>query len=126
MANPSDRLYTSDHEWIADTGSVSVIGITDFAQDQLGEIVYVDLPEVGESFAAGESFGEVESVKSVSELLMPIPGTVEEINEELADAPDLVNSDCYGDGWLIKISHEDVDMSELMDSDAYNVFCSEL
>jgi len=126
MANPNDRLYTTDHEWIAEKEPVSVIGITNFAQDQLGEIVYVDLPEVGDSFSAGEPFGEVESVKSVSELLMPITGTITEVNEELADAPDLVNSDCYGDGWLIKVEFSNADLSELMDGDAYSDFCSEL
>jgi len=126
MASPHDRLYTNDHEWM-DFGEPSCkVGITDFAQDQLGEIVYVDLPEVGDTFEAGEPFGEVESVKSVSELLMPIAGKVVEINEELAEAPDLVNSDCYGDGWLIKIEHGDGDLSELMDNDAYDTFCSEL
>jgi glycine cleavage system H protein len=126
MSNPSDRLYTTDHEWVKQDESQCLIGITDFAQDQLGEIVYVDLPEVGDSFEAGQSFGEVESVKSVSELLMPIPGLVIEANEELQDAPDLVNSDCYGDGWLIKVEYGDADLSELMDNDAYGEYCSEL
>jgi len=126
MTPASNRLFTTDHEWIVVDDDASTIGITDFAQDQLGEIVYVELPDVDSEFAEGEAFGEVESVKSVSELLMPISGTIVEINEELADAPDLVNSDSYGDGWLVKVKHDDVDLSELMDADAYEAFCSEL
>jgi len=126
MPSPQDRLYTNDHEWLVQGEPTSVVGITDFAQSQLGEIVYVDLPEIGDTFQLAEPFGEVESVKSVSELLMPVAGKVVEINEELADAPDLVNSDCYGDGWLIKIEQGEGDLSELMDSDAYDAFCSEL
>jgi len=126
MPSPQDLLYTNDHEWVKLGDSTSTVGITDFAQDQLGEIVYVDLPEVGSVFAVGEAFGEVESVKSVSELLMPVSGTVIAINEELADAPDLVNSDCYGDGWLVTIEQGEGDLSSLMDFDAYDTFCSEL
>jgi glycine cleavage system H protein len=126
MPSPRDRLYTNDHDWLIQGEGPHLLGITDFAQDQLGEIVYVDLPDVGQSFEAGESFGEVESVKSVSELLLPVAGTIVEINEELADAPDMVNSDCYGDGWLIKFEQTDGDLAALMDSDAYDAFCSEL
>ena len=126
MPHPKNYLYTNDHEWLNQLDECSVVGITDFAQNQLGEIVYVDLPEVGDSFEAGEAFGEVESVKSVSELLMPVAATIVEVNEELADAPDLVNSDSYGDGWLIKIEYGDGDISHLMDSESYDAFCSEL
>lgn len=126
MANPSDRLYTTDHEWILIDDTTGTVGISDFAQNQLGEIVYVDLPEVGDEFKAGEPFGEVESVKSVSELLMPIAATITEVNEELVDAPDLVNSDCYIAGWLVRVKHGEADCSELMDSGAYDEFCSGL
>ncbi|MCL2818810.1 MAG: glycine cleavage system protein GcvH [Actinomycetia bacterium] len=126
MPSPKNYLFTNDHEWFNQNDEHGIVGITDFAQDQLGEIVYVDLPEVGDSFEAGESFGEVESVKSVSELFMPIGAKVIEVNEDLADAPDLVNSDCYGDGWLIKVSYGDSDLSSLMDGDSYDTYCSEL
>jgi len=126
MPSPKHCLYTNDHEWFCQKDEANTVGITDFAQDQLGEIVYVDLPEVGSHFEAGEAFGEVESVKSVSELLMPVSATIVAVNEDLAEAPDLVNSDCYGDGWLIKIEYGDGDISHLMDSDTYDTFCSEL
>ncbi|MCL2491421.1 MAG: glycine cleavage system protein GcvH [Coriobacteriia bacterium] len=126
MPSPQEYLFTNTHEWLSQKDEFSVIGITDFAQDQLGEIVYVDLPEVGDRFKAGQPFGEVESVKSVSELLMPIDASIIEVNEELNDAPDLVNSDCYGDGWLVKVEYGDVDLSDLLDSDSYDTHCSEL
>jgi glycine cleavage system H protein len=102
-AYPDDLHYTKDHEWIRVSGDVGAVGITDFAQEQLGDVVHVQLPRVGEKFEAHDTFGEVESVKTFSELYIPVSGEVAEINEALADAPELVNSSPYGDGWMIKI-----------------------
>lgn len=104
MANyPENLQYTKDHEWIRLSGDEAYVGISDFAQESLGDVVFVELPKVGEKFDAGEPFGSVESVKSVNELFTPVTGEVLEINERLTDAPELVNSDPYGDGWMIKV-----------------------
>jgi glycine cleavage system H protein len=102
-AYPEDLHYTKDHEWIRVAGDTGTIGITDFAQEQLGDVVHVQLPRVGEKFEAHDTFGEVESVKTFSELYIPVSGEVTEINEALADAPELVNTSAYADGWMIKI-----------------------
>ncbi|MEU8221926.1 glycine cleavage system protein GcvH [Kribbella sp. NPDC048915] len=118
---PEDLKYTAEHEWVkaGEDGPVRV-GITDFAQDQLGDIVYVQLPEVGSTVRAGDACGELESTKSVSDLFAPVNGTVTAVNEALADQPDLVNSDPYGEGWLLDIDVEDADeVSALMDAEAY-------
>jgi len=104
MANiPDDLHYSKDHEWVRVEGNVAVVGITDFAQDSLGDVVYVELPKVGDEFAANESFGSVESVKAVSEVFSPISGVVKTINDSLADEPEKVNQDPYGDGWMIRV-----------------------
>jgi glycine cleavage system H protein len=104
MSNyPDDLQYTKDHEWIRIAGEVGLVGITYYAQESLGDVVYVDLPKVGAKLTANEPFGSVESVKAVSELFSPVSGEVLEINEKLADAPELVNNASYGDGWMIKI-----------------------
>jgi glycine cleavage system H protein len=104
MANvPEDLHYSKDHEWVRVEGGVSVIGITDYAQNSLGDVVYVELPKAGESFAGGDSFGSVESVKAVSEIYMPVGGEVVEVNEALQDEPEKVNTDPYGDGWMVRI-----------------------
>ena len=102
-AFPDDLQYTKDHEWIRVADGVGTVGITDFAQEQLGDVVHVQLPRVGEKFEAHDTFGEVESVKTFSELFIPVSGEVAEINEALADAPELVNNSPYADGWMIKI-----------------------
>jgi glycine cleavage system H protein len=102
-AYPDDLHYTKDHEWIRVAGDTGTIGITDFAQEQLGDVVHVQLPRVGEKFEAHDTFGEVESVKTFSELYIPVSGEVTEINESLGDAPELVNTSAYADGWMIKI-----------------------
>ncbi|WP_427894071.1 glycine cleavage system protein GcvH [Kribbella sp. GL6] len=118
---PEDLKYTAEHEWVkaGEDGPVR-IGITDFAQDQLGDIVYVQLPEVGSTVRAGDACGELESTKSVSDLFAPVNGTVTAVNEALADQPDLVNSDPYGEGWLLDIDVEDAaEVTALMDADAY-------
>ncbi|MGA6927618.1 MAG: glycine cleavage system protein GcvH [Desulfosarcina sp.] len=104
---PEDLNYTDDHEWAKKTGDVVRIGISDYAQDQLGDIVFVELPEVGSTFDKGEEFGTVESVKAVSELYMPIGGEVTAVNEALADAPETVNSDPYEGGWMIEVKASD-------------------
>jgi len=104
MANVPDNLhYSKDHEWVRVENGVAVIGITDHAQEQLGDVVYVELPKPGESFSAHESFGSVESVKAVSEIFTPVSGEIAEVNESLADEPEKVNKDPYGDGWMIKV-----------------------
>jgi len=104
MANVPDNLhYSKDHEWVLVEGDSVVIGITDHAQDQLGDVVYVELPKVGDEFAANDSFGSVESVKAVSEIFTPVAGKVAEVNDSLADEPERVNKDPYGDGWMIKM-----------------------
>jgi len=102
-AYPDDLQYTKDHEWIRVAGDIGTVGITDFAQEQLGDVVHVQLPRVGEKFEAHDTFGEVESVKTFSELYIPVSGEVTEINGALADAPELVNTSAYADGWMIKI-----------------------
>ena len=104
MANvPEDLHYSKDHEWVRVEGDSVVIGITDYAQDSLGDVVYVELPKTGEQFSANESFGSVESVKAVSEVFTPVAGEVVKINETLADEPEKVNTDPYGDGWMIRV-----------------------
>jgi glycine cleavage system H protein len=115
---PEDVRYTDDHEWAKQNGDVVRMGISDYAQDQLGDIVFVELPEVGSTFDKGEEFGTVESVKAVSELYMPMGGEVTAINEELADAPETVNSDPYGGGWMIEIKASDPAELEAMKSKA--------
>jgi glycine cleavage system H protein len=104
---PEDVKYTDDHEWAKSTGDAVRIGISDYAQDQLGDIVFVELPEVGSSFEKGAEFGTVESVKAVSELYMPLSGEVTAINDTLADEPEQVNSDPYGKGWMIEVKASD-------------------
>ncbi len=104
MANvPEDLHYSKDHEWVRVEGDVAVVGITDHAQNSLGDVVYVELPKVGEEFAANETFGSVESVKAVSEVFSPVSGTVTEVNEALNDEPEKVNGNPYGEGWMIKV-----------------------
>ena len=104
MSNtPEDLSYTKDHEWVRVKGDQATVGITDHAQDQLGDVVYVELPKVGDKFEASEPFGSVESVKAVSEIYMPVSGTVVEVNESLNDSPEQVNDDPYGEGWMIRI-----------------------
>ncbi len=104
MANvPEDLHYSKDHEWVRVDGDQAIVGITDYAQDSLGDVVYVELPKADEEFAANESFGSVESVKAVSEVFSPVTGVVVKINESLADEPENVNSDPYGEGWMIRV-----------------------
>lgn len=124
MATYPDNLhYTKDHEWTRLEGEIVVVGISDFAQEQLGDVVHVQLPRVGEKFEAHDTFGEVESVKTFSELFTPVSGEVTEVNEALADAPELVNSDPYGGGWMIKIKLSNKgEIDSLLSSSEYEDF----
>ena len=120
MELPEDLRYTSEHEWIRLDGDKGTIGITDFAQDQLGDVVYVELPEAGTRLVQGDTFGTIESVKAVSDLFAPVSGEVLERNEALQDAPELVNASPYGDGWLLKIRVEELaQVDALLDAASY-------
>ena len=120
MNFPNELKYTADHEWVRINGNEAVIGITDFAQSELGEIVYVDVDTEGEKIDRNEVFGSIEAVKTVSDLMMPMTGEVLEVNEELEDAPELVNEDPYGKGWIIKIAIENpAEADELLDAAGY-------
>ena len=123
MNFPSELKYTKDHEWLKMEGDVAVVGITDFAQNALGDIVFINLPQEGDAVTAGESFGDVESVKAVSDVMSPVSGTISAVNSDLEDAPENLNSDPYG-SWIIKI--ESIrDTEDLMDAAAYEAFCAE-
>lgn len=120
MSNiPSDLKYTKSHEWVRVEGDTATIGISDFAQSELGDVVYVDLPSVGKMLAVGDIFGSVESVKTVSDIYAPVPGEVVEINESLASASENVNTDPYGNGWMIKIKLSAEIPADLLDAEAY-------
>ena len=124
MANyPENLHYTKDHEWIRVEGNAGFVGISDFAQHSLGDVVFVDLPKVGDKFEAGDPFGSVESVKSVNELFIPVSGEVLEVNEALADAPEHVNNAPYSDGWMIKIKVSDAsEVDSLLSASEYEDF----
>ncbi len=120
MNNPDNLFYTKEHEWVNLKDNKAVIGITDYAQGQLGDVIFIEFPKVGQEVNAGDVFGEVEAVKTVSELYAPVSGTIIELNEELENSPDLVNNDPYGDGWIIKISPKNPDeRDELMNFLSY-------
>lgn len=120
MAFPADLKYTKDHEWIRLEGNQATIGITDFAQGELGDIVYVDITTLGEELEADSVFGTVEAVKTVSDLFMPVSGKVEEVNPKLDSQPELINSDPYGEGWMVRITLKNAeDAQSLLDADAY-------
>ena len=119
MNIPESLKYTKDHEWISIEGDVATVGITDFAQAELGDIVYVEIEKIGENFSKEEVFGTVEAVKTVSDLFMPLTGEIIDINEELNEKPELVNEDPYGQGWMIKIKVNSSDISGLLNSEQY-------
>ena len=120
MEYPTSLRYTKDHEWIRLEGDVATVGITDFAQGELGDIVFVDIPTEGEALSAEEVFGSVEAVKTVSDLYLPVAGEVLEVNAAIDGQPDLVNSDPYGQGWMVRVKVASVaDVEALMDADAY-------
>ena len=120
MKIPDELRYTAEHEWVRDSSDGLRVGITDFAQDALGDIVYVQLPEVGAAVTAGDSFGEVESTKSVSEIYAPISGEVTAVNQAVVDNPELINTDPYGEGWLVEIRPADAEaVAALLDAEGY-------
>lgn len=124
--HPSDLKYDKEHEWVRVDGDVAVIGISHFAQDQLGEVVYVDLPAEGDTVVAGETFGEIESVKSVSELYSPVNGDIVKVNDALQDAPETVNEDPYGEGWMIEVRLSDAsEVDGLLSAEEYEAFIAE-
>lgn len=123
MNYPVELKYTKDHEWLKMEGDIAVVGISDFAQDALGDVVFINLPEVGDTVTAGESFGDVESVKAVSDVNSPVTGVIVEVNEDLADSPEALNEDPYG-AWIIKVEQV-TDTEDLMDAAAYEAFCAE-
>jgi glycine cleavage system H protein len=123
MSDPTTRKYTKEHEWIDITGSIATVGITAYAADKLGDVVFVDLPTVGASVAEGRVVGEIESTKSVGELFAPVNGTVLEINDAVVASPELVNSDPFGEGWLIKV--EFTELPELLTYDQYSALVGE-
>ena len=123
MNYPKELSYAKTHEWVRKDGDTYIIGITDYAQHALGDVVFVNLPQEGDAVTAAESFGDVESVKAVSDIMSPVSGTICAVNEELADSPELLNSDPYG-AWIIKV--QDVsDTEELLDAAAYEAFCAQ-
>ena len=123
MNYPVELKYSKSHEWVKYENGVAIIGISDFAQDALGDVVFVNLPAVGDEVTAGEAFGDVESVKAVSDLISPVTGVVCEVNEELEDSPELLNEDCYGT-WIIKVENV-TEEEELLDAAAYEAHCAE-
>lgn len=126
MNIPEDLRYSAEHEWVRVEGELVRVGVTDYAQDSLGDVVFVELPDVGRSLASGESFGEVESTKSVSDLFAPVAGAIVEINAELPDAPERVNDDPYGQGWMVVIEPSDPNAIEgLLDAAGYRELIGE-
>ena len=123
MNFPAELKYSKSHEWIKYEGDVAIIGISDYAQDALGDVVFVNLPSVGDEVTAGESFGDVESVKAVSDLISPVSGVICEVNEALDDAPETLNEDPYG-AWIIKVEKV-TEEEELLEAAAYEAFCAE-
>lgn len=126
MTVPSELKYSKEHEWVKVDGDIVTIGITDFAQSELGDIVFVELPEEGDELTSGDSFGSVESVKTVSELYAPLSGKVLEVNEELEDSPEFVNESSYDKAWMVKVELSDkAQLDELLDADAYSEMIGE-
>ena len=126
MELPSGLKYSREHEWVRAEENIAVIGITDFAQSELGDVVYVELPEVGTEVEANNTFGVVESVKAVSDLFAPVSGVVVEVNTTLEDEPELVNSDPYEDGWMIRVKMKDeAELNDLLEADSYRAYTEE-
>jgi glycine cleavage system H protein len=118
-----DLKFTKEHEWVKEEGDIAVVGITDYAQKELGDVVYVELPEVGNTYEKDEACSNIESVKAVSDIYAPVSGEITEVNEALEDKPEIVNQDPYGEGWLFKLKMENPDeLEELMDTDAYDEY----
>jgi glycine cleavage system H protein len=126
MNVPPDLLYTKEHEWVLVENDTATVGITDYAQQELGDVVYIELPDEGATFEAEESFGSVESVKAVSEIYMPLAGKVLEVNADLVEAPEVINEDPYGEGWMIRIAVDDVaQIDQLMSAEEYQSYLEE-
>ncbi|NIQ97804.1 MAG: glycine cleavage system protein GcvH [Desulfuromonadales bacterium] len=126
MEFPEELKYTEEHEWVLIEGELVTIGITDFAQDQLGDVVFVELPDEGSTVDAGKAFGVVESVKAVSDIYAPVSGEVVEINSELVDSPEILNTSPYEDGWMLKVQPDDMaQLDDLMDAAGYQKFIEE-
>ena len=126
MTFPEECLYTKQHEWVRVNGDTAVVGISDYAQKELGDIVFVELPKVGDTYDTNEPFGNVESVKAVSEVFCPVAGQVLEVNQKLADSPELINEDPYGDGWFIKLRITNPEeLKELFSAEEYQEFIKE-
>lgn len=124
MNIPADLKYAKTDEWIRVDGEAATIGVTDFAQSELSDVVYVELPAVGDSFTAGQAFGSVESVKAASEIYLPVAGTITAVNTELTTRPELINQDPYGNGWIVKINISDAaNLANLLDAAAYQAHC---
>ena len=124
MNTPNNLKYSKDHEWVKVDGNVATVGITDFAQSQLGDIVFVDIQTAGEDLEAGELFGNIEAVKTVADALMPVSGKVIEVNADLEGEPEAVNSDPYGKGWMVKVEMSNpAEVDGLLDADAYAAIC---
>ncbi len=120
MNHPENLMYTSEHEWVEISGNIATIGITDFAQSELGDIIFLEFPAIDENFSNGDIFGTIEAVKTVSDMYMPLTGKVIEVNEDLNDTPEQVNQDPYKNGWMVKIKLEDgADQSRLLDAKSY-------
>ena len=120
MNHPENLMYTSEHEWVEISGNIATIGITDFAQSELGDIIFLEFPTIDENFSKGDIFGTIEAVKTVSDMYMPLTGKVIEVNEDLNDTPEQVNEDPYKNGWMVKIKLEDgADQSQLLDAKSY-------
>lgn len=120
MNVPTDLKYTEEHEWVAIEGDIATVGITDYAQGELGDLVFIELPQVGDEVTMSDPFGTIEAVKAVSDLFAPVSGTVTEVNEFLADDPEIVNKDPYSDGWMIKVKMSNAeDLESLLSADAY-------
>jgi glycine cleavage system H protein len=126
MKNPDDILYTKEHEWIRISGNTGTIGITDFAQHELGDVVYVELPKTGDVLKAAQTLGTIESVKAVSEIFSPVSGEILEVNTDLGNAPEIINADPYGNGWLVKMKLKDpAETAGLMSKEQYEVHIAE-
>ena len=122
MNFPAELKYSNDHEWVKFEGNIAIIGISDYAQDAMGDVVFINLPGEGDEVSVGDTFGDIESVKAVSDVCSPVSGTIVAVNEDLADAPETLNKDPYG-AWIIKVEY--TEQADLMDAEAYEAFCKE-
>lgn len=126
MEFPDDLKYTKEHEWVKMDGNIATVGITDYAQDQLGDVVYLEFPEEGEAVTKGDAFGVVESVKAVSDIYAPVSGEVVELNDPVKEGPEVLNEDPYGEGWLVRVEMSNLEeLDELLDSKAYQAYIKE-